>query len=323
MTQWLDNFENTRNIERKQIKSTSPDHDLWNRMQETIENQKGQVAIYKVDSHQDLSIADDFQTWVFLGKNAADTLAKVAISHLPNRVVSSQRKASRAIQRAHVHNGILLDMYAKIGMYAVTNKAEDEPASIVRTPQLIHESRVISFKTIANAAANAPARLQAKGFHKILSWLQTLDDPNPNSKVYVITWHEMLWSFQAATSIRGFISAGCHGQWKIVDVRQEYDILKEAHAFANYIIALAKLAYPEFKPINAKPSNYRYQHWSMCIYARWNESNRAAVLAWLQGIIGSRQIKRIKKDLLDIPPPCIEVAPLMQKPSVGLHKFFT
>ena len=146
----------------------------------------------------------------------------------------------------------------------------------------------MSFEDIANAALNTPDRLKVVGFHKIIGWMLALEDPTPNAKVYAVTWPELLWSFQAATHIRSFISAGCHGQWIVRDTKQECDIITESHAFANYI-ALAKLIYPTFKPANAKQSNYRYQHWAMCIFFRWNETDRNSVMTWLQSKIGSRR----------------------------------
>ena len=324
---WCDNdtvVKEFRKFQQKQTwtKPTGCDHDLWNRMKHAIATHPGKCIIIKVDSHQDETIADTFQQWVFAGNNAADTIAKIAISCLPQVVVAKQKKAAAKARQTRAYNGILLDMYAKIGMFAVTNKAPEQSRAEDIVPQLIDHSKVICFKDIANTALNAPDRLKVVGFHKIIGWMLSLDDPNPNAKVYAVTWLELLWSFQAATNIRSFISAGCHGQWTIRDTKQEYDILKESHAFANYIIALTRLEYPTFKPINAKPSNYRYQHWAMCIYFRWNENNRNSVMTWLQSKIGSRQIKKVHSDVIDIPPAFDEEGPMVHTPSVGLHRFF-
>ena len=318
---WCDNdtvVKEFRKFQQKQTwtKPTGCDHDLWNRMKHAIATHPGKCTIIKIDSHQDETIADTFQQWVFAGNNAADTIAKIAISFLPQVVVAKQQKAAVKARQTRAYNGILLDMYAKIGMFAVTNKAPEQSRAEDIVPQLIDHSKVICFKDIANTALNAPDRLKVVGFHKIIEWMLSLDDPNPNAIVYAVTWLELLWSFQAAANIRSFISAGCHGQWTIRDTKQEYDILKESHAFANYIIALTRLEYPTFKPINAKPSNYRYQHWAMCIYFRWNENNRNSVMTWLQSQIGSRQIKKVHSDVIDIPPAFDE------EPSVGLHRFF-
>ena len=325
---WCDNETVVNKFRRfqksfEEIKPTAPDHDLWGRMMNAIQNHPGQCVIIKVDSHQDQTSADSFQAWAFNGNEAADKLAKIAAAQLPQKVVSSQKAASQAIQTTKAYNGILLDMYAKIGMYAVTHKAPERSQQATVIPQLIDNSRVVSFTQIAQAAVNAPEKLKVKGFHKILGWMQSLDDPKPDSKIYAVTWLELMWSFQTSTGIRSFISAGCHGQWSVLDTRLEYDILKESHSFANYMIALMRLSYPDFKPINAKPSNYRYQHWSMCIFFRWNEMDRNNVLAWLQSNIGSRQIRKIKKDVIDIPPAFTEVPPNVQTTQVGLHRFLT
>ena len=323
---WCDNDTVVKRFRRFQrhhtwVKSTAPDHDLWNRMMTALANHAGQCVTIKVDSHQDMTIADHFQTWAFNGNTAADNLAGLAISHIPTNVVASQKAASKATQKAQAYNGILLDMYAKIGLFAVTNKAPDQPKEVTVTPQLVDPSRVISFAPIASVAVNAPAKLQVQGFHKIVG-LHSLDDPDPAAKIYAVTWLELMWSFQSSTNICSVVSKGCHGQWSVQDLRQTYDILKESHSFANYVIAFAKLVYPDFKPLNAKPSNYGYQHWAMCIYFRWNETDRNAVMTWLQSTIGSRQVRTKHRGVTDIPLAFVEVAPLVQTPQAGLHWFF-
>ena len=324
---WCDNdtvVKRFRKFQKNPVetKLTAPDHDLWNRLLEAIRNHKGQCKIIKVDSHQDQSQADHFQEWAFKGNEAADRMASLALQQLPQKVLDSQKRASQAYQKSRTYNGILLDMYAKIGMFAVTNKDKDRQQNNETVPQMIDPSKEINFDRISQAAIDAPTKLQVQGFHKILGWLKSLQDRRQEAKTYAVTWLELLWSFQAATGIRGFISAGCHGQWSVKDQRQEYDILKESHAFANYIIALTRLVYPEFKPMNAKPSNYRYQHWSMCIFFKWNEADRTATLNWLQTVMGAKQIRRIQKDVIDIPPAFTEVRPPEQKAQVGLHKYF-
>ena len=60
----------------------------------------------------------------------------------------------------------------------------------------------------------------------------------------------------------------------------------------------------------------------MRIFFRWREADRNATMAWLQSVIGSRQIRKIQKDAIDIPPAFVEVDPHVPKPQVGLHRFF-
>ncbi len=92
---WCDNDTVVKRFRRFQrhntwVKSTAPDHDLWNRMMTALANHAEQCVI-KVDSHQDMTIADHFQTWAFSGNTAADNLARLAISHIPTNVVASQK----------------------------------------------------------------------------------------------------------------------------------------------------------------------------------------------------------------------------------------
>ena len=123
---WCDNDTVVKEFRKFQqtkawTKQTALDHDLWNRLKKALDTHTGSSSIGEVDSHQDETIADDFQKWVRAGNNAADPLARVAIGTLPHSVVEKQKTAAEIARRTNAYNSILLDMYAKIGMFAATN----------------------------------------------------------------------------------------------------------------------------------------------------------------------------------------------------------
>eukprot|EP00438_Fugacium_kawagutii_P010966 Skav219583 [mRNA] locus=scaffold249:243095:244090:+ [translate_table: standard] len=298
-----------------------PDHDLWSRLQECILLCPCPVEVIKVASHQEVTTADDLHAWAFAGNDNADAAAKQALRTLPPQVLSLQQKVADETRHLCYVQGHLHKHFARVGTFAVNNPDKPADEEVPRNPLMLGaDDIVVDFALIARVAHNCDRRMQFDGFGKFVSWMNWVADDTAGCEVQWVTWYELLYSFQMGTSMRSVTKVHSQQKWKQTDMKSNYRVLPECHAFAAFVSLFIRMVYPTWAVSHVKPSFHKFQKWAMCLAVRWNSLDAERVHDWLRTELRDKQIVGIEKDLGQLPMAYTDAAAVPS--TAGLFQYF-
>ena len=322
---WCDN-QNVVDIARKiqsrqlQITNCMSDHDLWSSVEDIFRQSNFEIRIIKIGSHQDSEVAQEWQAWAFKHNDMVDRLAASAIAFLPVQVLVKQQAAIDAINKIAKLKNCLHEYYARVAMLSVKTPHQQPDSPPERCiPQ---EAVVLDFSRIADVAhTSAPNNYRFEGWMTCIQWMKGLTVTSQNTPIGCVSWYEMLWIFQLQTGKRGIHSISRHNNWAMDDGRLEYDAIRNAHQFSKWVTHMIQLLHPEWRPVNAKPSNSIFQNWMMCVTIRLRADARELLTKWLQEVKRGSQFHRIHNDIGAMPVAYRSDTPTLVQPTMGLHRF--
>ena len=325
---WCDNLGVVRKARRfvaqphKAHKSN--DHDLWLRFLDIISHSRHGVRIIHVHSHQDYDGQPEWKTWAFFHNDVVDGIASQALSTLPAHVLEFHRQAAFDVQQLVFVKKHLHQHYVRVGQFSISKPLEKAEAP--RPPPTSDDTFALPLSELATfLAVNIPSRLQFEGWHRILTWMQTIAPPDRQASEYVtewVSWYELLWSFQLSSGCRGVISTSSHNTWALDDLKREYDGPKATRNLSSFLTHLFQLRYPDWKSIHHRPTNYRFQCWAMCVKLTWTLTARKQLNDWLTEVWGATHFHNVGKGLGLVPPAVRETVEIRTDRSFGLHRFF-
>ena len=320
---WSDNkyaIQTARRILRRQITPhpLMPDHDLWEVVWHLVAAYDDLTFVH-VGSHQSRDHIDDFQQWAFDNNDSADAVAGNFQSWCPNELLQAQAKASKAYHRMKTLKQEAHKHYVRVAEFSVSHKSEKQPrASVVNAvdPELVAYDVSLVFKTVL---FDAPHRLKFAGWTKVIAWMEAMYDPT--AEVQWMSMTELLWSFQLHSGCRGVLSTGNHCTWKLDDLLNEYDGQQAIRSFGKYVVHLLQTKFLDLKTKSRRPTNYRFQCWTMCLPLRFDTQLRERLHQWIQREVGSRLIYTISRDVASFAPAC-EPDSMRSTSHVGIQQFF-
>lgn len=326
---WCDNLGVVRKARRFMRKPhkvhKSNDHDLWVRFLDCVAMSRHSVRLVHVHSHQEHDLQPDWKAWAFYNNDVVDKLAAQTLRMLPAHVLENHRQAAFDIQQSMFVKQHLHQHYVRVGQMSIAKPLEKAEAP--RQPPSCEDgdALIVRFDELANfLVSNAPSRLRFSGWDRILTWFQTIAPAGQQSEFITewVSWYELLWSFQLSSGCRGVVSTSSHNTWALDDLKREYDGPKATRNFSSYLTHLIQLRHPDWKPINHRPSNYRFQCWSMSIKLAWTSAARNQLNDWLTEVWGTQHFHNVGKGLGLVPPAVREVVEVPVTRSFGLHRFF-
>lgn len=320
---WSDNqyaVNNARRILRKQLEPhpLMPDHDLWILVQQLVASIP-QVTFVHVGSHQSRDQIDEFQQWAFDNNDQADALAGRFTGWCSQELLVAQQQARFAYHRMLHLKGVAHRHYVKVAEFAVGNNPEKPHRALVEQVADPDLTAIDVSQVTRTVPFDAPQRLRFEGWIKVVSWMEAMYDPH--AEVQWLSLTELLWSFQLHSGCRGVLSTGNHCTWKLDDLRNEYDGQQAIRSFGKYIVHLIQTKFPDIKTKSKRPSNYRFQCWTMCLAIRFDTGLRDRLHQWISREGGDRLIYTISRDVARFPPAC-EPDSMRSTSQVGLFNFF-
>ncbi len=322
---WCDN-KNVVDIARQlqlreiNIHNCMPDHDLWSIVADLFRQSNLDVHIIKIGSHQEREEAPEWKKWAFHFNDMADHLAASAITELPELVINSKTEAVKAIEKQQRLKKQLHEHFARVALLSIANPVQRKQP--VPEPVVPHDTPVLDFNRIAEVAhTSAPNNLRFSGWMVCIQWLRGLSNTDTTAPISFVSWYEMLWLFQLFTGKRGIRSISRHNNWALDDERLEYDAVQNAHQLSKWVTHIIKLVNPDWKPINARPSNSIFQNWMMCVSTRLRDEPRNILMKWLQEHRQGSHFHRIQNDIGAMPVAAHSETPSLTPHSSGLHRF--
>eukprot|EP00435_Cladocopium_sp_Y103_P054336 s1144_g17.t1 len=298
------------------VTSTMADHDLWQSIQDILAT-KLPCEFHLVRSHQDVTNAEEWEAWVFHMNDAADHLAQFAVESLPPPIHAKQQAAAAAFHRTKDLCRVLHQHFVRVASLSVTSQAITEGKDmnpVNDTVGLVHWAGVL------RSCFNMPPNLQFAGVDKVLSWIAWFEDPQ--QPVVALSWYETLWSYQMHSQTWGVTSTSCHNTWKERSQLHEYDAISACREWRNYLTHLIKLADGAFVSRHHRPSNPRFQSWSMGIQCAVSIPAKSSLTTWLQEQCGDKQLTTVKHSIAQLPPAVSRVpVPARETKKFGLHRY--
>eukprot|EP00435_Cladocopium_sp_Y103_P065405 s797_g27.t1 len=278
------------------VNRSMADHDLWMMIQDIIPSST--VCTFQlVRSHQDSSNVMEWEAWAFRMNEAADQLAQYAIDTLPNEVLSNQKAAAAAYRSAKDLCQVLHQHFVRIASLSVT--AQDSSVSKAKDPVNALEG-MVHWSEVLKVCCNLPPNLTFSGVDKVFRWMAWFEDRT--QPIVSLSWYETLWSYQLFSQTWGVQSTSCHNTWKERSKLHEYDAVAACREWRNFLTHLIKRADQNFVSRHHRPTNPRFQSWSMGIQCSVSEAAKTAIATWLRENCGDNQITTVKQSLANLPP---------------------
>ena len=296
------------------------DHDLWGQVEHLFHQATEEIVIVKIGSHQDASKANYWEEWAFANNEKADELAEFALSTLPAEVLSLQKEAGKDNKFQAFLKKELHAHFARVAMMSIQNPDVKIPREPLQS--IPDECITIDLTVVAdNAFRKAPRNLTFDGWIQCLQWLREISDASSQGTVALVSWYELLWSFQQHTSKRGINSISAHNQWSVDNELLTYDCAKNAHQMSKWLTHIIRLSFPEWKPSHARPSNCLFQNWMMCVAFRWKTASRDKLALWMNTIRKGKHFHKITNDIASMPIAFEETTDVLTPVQWGLHRF--
>eukprot|EP00438_Fugacium_kawagutii_P028053 Skav235471 [mRNA] locus=scaffold1269:186149:190810:+ [translate_table: standard] len=295
----------------------STDHDLWYMVSALVNLVGHRVTVQKIDSHQDESMADEWQAWAFRMNDAADKVAARAISQLPSKLVQLSHQVATEVKQIQSFKRSWHQVLLKIANLSLNQR---QHAPRISAPVTAVDTRpVLDLKAIAvHARTHAPASLRFEGWLRVLQWLEDLQG-DPTEPAEWVTWPELHWSLQMTLRCRGLRTVK-QNEWALVTGQGNYTLKAHTRSLSAWIMNLVQLGDPEFTSTHVRPSTIRFQKWAMCIHIRRSTLHKRLVNEWIQQQLGNAMIVQLRT-LEDLPSAIHEDAPVFPTPCVGLHVY--
>ena len=297
-----------------EVTSTCTDHDLWMIVQQIIPSPQI-CSLHHIKSHQTYAGEEAWLQWACSANDTADLQASWALEQLPAHVRDAQQKASKAVTMAqqvvqHVHAHMV--RMAQLSVVA--------PSPVTPTVYRLPDTMILDWKAVADTArVEAPENLRFQKWLTILQWMGDLQCPNAAPRW--MSWFELLVSYQLHSGEWGPESTSSHNTWRMHPQLQEYNGKQMLRSWAAYLLNLLRLHYPNYKPVDGRPSNPRFHCWTMGILCRITEASADAVRLWLDATFGNSRITKMAA--LHQCGPAEAVRPVQRAPKEhGLHRFW-
>ena len=100
---WCDNATVVRRMQQLQagaisLRPSMSDHDLWSLLHSLLHDAPVDIWIFKVASHQEDPLDDDFLCWVFAGNRSADFHALLVMTQLPEPLLQVQAEHAEDVR---------------------------------------------------------------------------------------------------------------------------------------------------------------------------------------------------------------------------------
>ena len=300
---WCDNqlvVDRIQSIQAKGVyEQFQSDQDLWEIIAEMVCRLGDRLNIAKVFSHQPDDL-DDFDTWICRGNDAADRAATRALEQLHPEVLEMNQQlvsASQGIRRAHK---AMIDHFVRVGLQSVMQPTEEKPPKAVEVSEDVLINPVCVVQKVRGAV---PASFTFSQLHQWFGWFESIVDPS--SPIRWVAWHELLIHFQRTTEIVGlrcnYVTYGNHRQWDVIPQGASYNFITVSKAFAQYGTNLVKIAYPQWKARQNRPTNPRFHMWCNCMPLRVTKVFVTSVEEWFVAI-GKTGVFRKIGDLQELEP---------------------
>eukprot|EP00438_Fugacium_kawagutii_P014107 Skav225593 [mRNA] locus=scaffold1527:143456:147109:+ [translate_table: standard] len=320
---WVDNSLTVNRLrallqDQLVITHATTDSDIWFPIAFLAHVLRTRVQVIKIDSHQDSLDAPPWKQWAFRGNDLADQAASQALQRLPrqildtsNRLASSWKQARKAVVDWHSH----LVRVGHISVTAPATKAPSPPNPISAESDPVH-----SMVTLADRIQHhAPRYMQFPGWLNVVNWLRTLGTGDLTAPEWV-SWYELQVSLQLSTGLRGLSSKRGNANWTVDDKMQPYDSRTSTRNIAKWITHGMRIFDSSWTPKHMRPTNHRYQCWTMGLRMRWSKQAKTAVYEWFQVNWGPRTIDKISQ-LQHLRPADDAGTPNDNHHEGGLHRF--
>ena len=138
----------------------------------------------------------------------------------------------------------------------------------------------------------------------------------------IVSWYELLFSFQIFAHEWGVQSTSCHNTWQMYSQMHSYDAKQTCRSCASYLLQHIRLVDTNFKAVHNRPSNARFQCWAMGVSTRVSVQAERVLHEWLQATMGSKLIRKVT-ELQVLPVATTSTATEVPAAGYGLHRFWS
>eukprot|EP00438_Fugacium_kawagutii_P007864 Skav210129 [mRNA] locus=scaffold2194:398830:401022:- [translate_table: standard] len=320
---WVDNALTVSRIQalladQLVITHATTDSDIWFPIAFLVNALRKHIQVIKIDSHQESLDAPPWMQWAFRGNDLADKAASQALHCLPrqimdlsNSLAARWQQARKAVVDWHSH----LVRVAHISVAAPATNAPSPP-----NPDSALSEPVQAMDILADQIQyHAPRYMQFPGWLTVVNWLRTLGTGDLTPPEWV-SWYELQVSLQLTTGLRGLSSKRGNANWTVDDKMQPYDSKTSTRNIAKWITHGKRIFDGTWTPKHMRPTNHRYQCWTMGLRMRWSKQAKTAVYEWFQMHWGPKTIDKISQ-LQHLQPADDAGTPNEHHHEGGLHRY--
>eukprot|EP00438_Fugacium_kawagutii_P016204 Skav224054 [mRNA] locus=scaffold534:331640:336358:- [translate_table: standard] len=269
-TLWTDNhlvFRRIRKFQQRMcvLKRNQKDADLWGLLQDEVHRLGSALRVMHVHSHQqETADTTEVDRWIFQGNHMVDHLAgsvlysRPALLRVHRQVIEDLRNLE--LVRQHVHTTIL----------QVGRKAMHEPKPEKRTQrhelnrELVNPPEV-TFSPID--VCQLPPRYQFAGMQRILTWFESLLDPQ--AECVIVSWFQLNALFEHEMQSEGVRYTKQKKQWGLAHTwRQKPDFVKRTNFLRTFIKAVQDCGGNHIDSVHLRPQSLVISFWTMNINVR-------------------------------------------------------
>jgi ribonuclease HI len=275
---WCDNHTVVTKIRafqtnRTKIKRTATNADLWRLAKQLTVQLGDKLKVIKVSSHQDTSkAADEAESWIFDGNEAADRLAQAAFA-ADEKMHQLWMKLQTDIESIHVMRNQIHATIVAVAKEAIKSSPPRDQPEDKQHPSRIQAAQVEEVGFSHLGEADIPTNYDCTEGHRISTWLQNICDQG--EPLQAISWFQLNVLFEYEVISQGVRYNKSRKKWEnLRDSLKSLDFVARTKSFSKWTQGFSAALGKQIVPLHLRPESEVLGFWTMCVPIRMKSSLR-------------------------------------------------